>query len=310
MIEEIAYQGWKNNLRIRGAKTELVITLDVGPRIIRYAFHDGPNVFTEFHEHLGGAGEKEWMIRGGHRFWTAPEAPHSYDVDNRPVQWKKLGDAAVELVAPANEEFGYQKTLRVELLEGEIVRLTHRLTALGKAIEVTPWALSVMEPGGTAIVPQPQAALHPSELSQEDKTDWEGFLPDRELVLWPFTNLTDGRYAFSENFLRLSYRDGMPATKIGLKTPTGWIAYENDSLVFAKHFARDPRAAYPDRGVNLELFTNHRILEMESLAPLAPIPAGGVREHVEHWVLRQSSTSLREERPALDFFARLPKISA
>ena len=57
MIEEISYQGWKNNLRLRGAKTELVITLDVGPRIIRYAMHDGPNVFVDLPDQMGGTNE-------------------------------------------------------------------------------------------------------------------------------------------------------------------------------------------------------------------------------------------------------------
>jgi hypothetical protein len=308
MIEEIAYQGWKSNLRIRGATTELVITLDVGPRIIRYAFHDGPNVFVEFPGQMGGTGESDWKIRGGHRFWTAPEADHSYATDNVPVPWKKIGDTAVEIVSPANAEFGFQKTLRVELLEDETVRVTHRLTAAGKTpLEITPWALSVMQTGGTAIVPQPPADLHPSEFPEGRDTLPEEFLPNREFVLWPFTDLTDGRYRFSEHFLRLSYRDGLPATKIGLKVPTGWVAYENQGLVFAKHFARADDAAYPDRGVNLELFTNREILEVESLAPLGPIAPGESRVHVEHWALRKSG-SLADENAAREFFAKLPAI--
>lgn len=310
MIEEIAYQGWKKNLRLRGPKTELVLTLDVGPRIIRYGFHEGPNAFVEFPEQMGGTGESEWMIRGGHRFWTAPEADHSYDLDNKPVAWKKLGDNAVELTTPPSKPFGFQKTLRVEMLAGETVRVTHRLTAVGdRPLEVTPWALSVMNIGGTALVPQPKSDLHPSEFPEGRETLPVEFLPNREFVLWPFTDLTDGRYRFSEHFLRLSYRDGLPATKIGLKVPTGWIAYENAGLVFAKHFPREEGTPYPDCGVNLELFTNPRILEMESLAPLVPLAPGESREHVEHWVLRESAESLEDENTALDFFAQLPSLN-
>ena len=66
----------------------MIVTLEVGPRIIRYAFHDERNVFVEMPEELGRAGENEWMMRGGHRFWTAPEADHSYELDNSPVTWK------------------------------------------------------------------------------------------------------------------------------------------------------------------------------------------------------------------------------
>jgi hypothetical protein len=311
MIEEISYQGWKNNLRLRGPKTELIITLDVGPRVIRYAPHDGPNVFVELTAHLGGANEDEWMIRGGHRFWTAPEADHSYDLDNKPVSWKKLEGNAIELTQPPSKQFGFQKTMRVELLAGleEVVRVTHRLTAIGdKPLNVTPWALTVMDVGGTCVVPQPRADLHPSEFPEGRDTLPEEFLPNREFVLWPFTDLSDNRYQFSENFLRLSQRTGPPATKLGLKFDSGWIAYENKGLIFAKHVPRQDNVPYPDRGVNLELFTNNTILEMESLAPLQPLQPGKSREHIEHWVLRPATKSLADESAAREFFAALPKI--
>ena len=310
MIEEIAYHGWKNNLRIRGPKTELVITLDVGPRIIRYALHDQPNVFLEVEDQRGCMHEEEWKIRGGHRFWTAPEADHSYDPDNYPAHWKKLSDSAIEVAQASSKTFHFQKTMQIEMLADETVKIVHRLAAVGdKPLEVTPWALSVMNTGGTAIVPQPKAQPHPSEFPAGRETLPNDFLPNREFVLWPFTDLTDGRYAFSENFLRLSHKSGLPATKIGLKVASGWIAYENQGVVFAKHLTREKGAPYPDHGVNLELFTSNAILEMESLAPLVPINPGQTREHVEHWALRPSPGSLKDEKTALDFFAQLPKVS-
>jgi hypothetical protein len=309
MIQEIPYAGWKRNLRIQGPTTELVITLDVGPRIIRYGFHNDRNVFVELPEQLGGAEENEWMIRGGHRFWTAPEGVHSYSLDNTPVTWKKIGEAAAEIIQPANKEHGFQKTLRVELLEGELVRVTHLMTnSGGEPLDITPWALSVMAPGGVALLPQPALDLHPSEFPEGRNAKPEEFLPNREMVLWPFTDLTDGRYAFSENFLRVSYLPEMPATKLGLKLPTGWVAYQNDDVIFAKHFAYDPAQPYPDRGCNFEIFTNITILELESLAPLQQLAPGATHSHVEHWTLAKTKANLRGEKAAVKFFNELPKI--
>lgn len=308
MIQEIPYAGWKRNLRIQGHTTELVITLDVGPRILRYAFHDARNVFVEMPEQLGASSEKEWMIRGGHRFWTAPEAAHSYELDNVPVTWKKIGETAVEINQPTSP-FGFQKTLRVELLKDEVVRVTHSLkNTTDKPLEITPWALSVMAPGGTAHIPQPRLDFHPSEFPEGRSTKPLDFLPNRELILWPFTNITDGRYTFSEHFLQVSHHPERPATKIGLKLATGWIAYQNGDFVFAKHFAYDPTLPYPDRGANFELFTNIKILELESLAPAVPLAPGATREHIEHWVLRQTTDDLRRGKLANEFFDALPKI--
>jgi hypothetical protein len=309
MIQEIAYAGWKRNLRLQGTATELVITLDVGPRIIRYALHDGKNVFVELPKQLGQSGEKEWMIRGGHRFWTAPEADHSYELDNSPVTWNKLGDRAVEITQPESKAFGFQKTLVVEMLEGEVVRVTHRLHNLGgKALDITPWALSVMAPGGFAVIPQPRLDLHPSEFPEGRDVKPHEYLPNREFVLWPFTNLADGRYTFSQHFLRVAHAAGKPATKLGLKLAPCWIAYQNGGDVFAKHVSHIAKQPYPDCGVNFEVFTNNDILELETLAPAVPLLPGACAVHVEHWALGKAPGDLRDEETARQFFHTLPKV--
>jgi hypothetical protein len=309
MIQEIAYAGWKHNLRLQGATTELIITLDVGPRIIRYALHGGNNVFVEMPKQLGQSGEKDWMIRGGHRFWTAPEGDHSYEADNGPVAWKKLGDRAVEITQPESKAFGFQKTLIVELLENEIVRVTHQLANTGaKALDISPWALSVMAPGGIAIIPQPRLDLHPSEFPEGRDVKPHEYLPNRKLVLWPFTNLADGRFTFTEHFLRVAYAPGQPATKLGLKLRPEWIAYQNGGDVFAKHVSHVAHQPYPDRGVNFEVFTNNDILELETLAPSVPLLPGATTQHVEHWALGKASGDLNHEETAREFFRMLPKV--
>ena len=166
-----------------------------------------------------------------------------------------------------------------------------------------------MAPGGVALLPQPELDLHPSEFPEGRDTKPAEFLPNRELVLWPFTDLNDGRYAFSENFLRVTYLPELPATKLGMKLDTGWVAYQNGDVVFAKHFGYDPALPYPDRGSNFEIFTNIEILELESLAPLVPLAPNATREHVEHWTLHQTLADLRGEKAATAFFAELPKVS-
>ena len=51
------------------------------------------------------------MIRGGHRFWTAPEADHSYDLDNAARRiGSNSGDNGVEAHAgPRARNSAYQK---------------------------------------------------------------------------------------------------------------------------------------------------------------------------------------------------------
>src|SRR5437764_14309932 len=84
--EKIDYQGWTNSWRLSNGTVELVVTGDVGPRVMRYGFAGGQNFFKEFTAQLGKTGEAAWQPRGGHRVWIAPEDPvNSYAPDNDPV---------------------------------------------------------------------------------------------------------------------------------------------------------------------------------------------------------------------------------
>jgi hypothetical protein len=44
-IEKTQYRGWPNCYRITNGEVELIVTTDVGPRIIRYSFVGGQNMF-------------------------------------------------------------------------------------------------------------------------------------------------------------------------------------------------------------------------------------------------------------------------
>ena len=83
VVEKVEYRGWKNNLKLTNGDAELIVTLDVGPRVISYKLAGGTNVFKNYDEMMGKSGEADWMIRGGHRLWAAPE---DTDPDLRPRQ--------------------------------------------------------------------------------------------------------------------------------------------------------------------------------------------------------------------------------
>src|SRR2546423_1405942 len=72
-IKQFQYGGWENNLQLANEHVEIIISLDVGPRILSYKTRNGENVLKNYPEQMGTAGEAKWMIRGGHRFWIAPE---------------------------------------------------------------------------------------------------------------------------------------------------------------------------------------------------------------------------------------------
>jgi len=276
-LETVAFGGWPNCLRLANDEVELITTLDVGPRILSYRRLGGPNVLKNYDGQLGGTRENEWMIRGGHRLWIAPEDEVlSYHRDNEPVSWVRDGNGPVVITSRMASPHPLRKDLSVTLAaNGSRVDLLHAITNEGSSpITLATWALTVMAPGGTEIIPQPQLGEHPRDL-----------LPNRTIVLWPYTDLTDTRWKLGRSHFLLQQRTGGAPTKLGLAHSEGWVAYLLGDELFVKTFPLAEGAAYPDGGCNFETFTNGDMLEIESLGPLVTLQPGESTSHPETWHL-------------------------
>jgi hypothetical protein len=292
-VEVTNYRGWPNTLRVSNGTTELHITTDVGPRILSYQTENRGNIFKIFEDQCGQTNEEEWMIRGGHRFWLAPEDwILSYHVDNRPVQWKQNGSGG-ELIIESlqNDPTSIRKTLGIRLSpESSAVTIRHTATNEGSSpFRLATWGLSVMRPGGLELIPQPALGEHPRDI-----------LPNRGMVLWPYTDLADPRYTFGTSYWLLRQEEGAPPTKIGLKHDQRWIGYLSDDLLFIKKFDLLPNEDYPDGGCNFETFTNGEMIEIESLGPLKMLEPGESVTHTERWQLFPLDEQLMiDSEPAL-----------
>jgi hypothetical protein len=254
----------------------VVVTTDVGPRILAYQTEGRGNVFHIFDDQCGQSNEDEFRIRGGHRLWLAPEDwILSYHLDNRPVQYRQNGSGG-ELVLEALQidPLPIRKTLGISLAAtGSAVNIRHTATNEGGApFTLATWGLSVMRPGGIVVIPQPPIGEHPRDI-----------LPNRNVVLWPYTDLSDPRWTIGREFWLLRQDTSSPPTKIGLKHEMRWVAYLCDDLLFVKGIDYQPEETYPDFGCNFEAFTNNEFLEVESLSPLRVLAPGESVTHNERW---------------------------
>ncbi len=285
-MQVIEYRGWKNNLLLANGDAELVVTLDVGPRVIAYRLPGGFNVMKNYDEQMGKAGEAEWQIRGGHRFWLAPEdLTRTYFPDNRPVRWEQTGPHAARFIPPPEEEYGIQKELRLALADkGTRTTVTMTVTNIGQApTELAPWGPTVMAPGGVEIIPLPPKRPHPgSPKNAKSPTD---FAPNQELVLWPYFDFTDTRWAFGSRYAFLRQDVNKGPTKIGLAHRMGWVAYLNSGTLFVKRFDYREGAVYPDLGTRYQTFSNEDMLEMETVGELVTLRPVESAELVEAWEL-------------------------
>jgi hypothetical protein len=255
--EEIPHNGWQRCVRLSDGRWELVAPTQVGPRILRFAFVGGQNLFWEHPDQRGKTGGSEWRIYGGHRLWHAPEHPlRTYAPDNDPIEWEWDG-VRLRLCQTTEPFTGIQKEIEIRWHE-ESVEVVHRLTNRNLwAVELAAWALSVMTPNGKAIIPQEPFQPHPIAL-----------MPVRPLVLWAYTDMSDPRWRWGQRFIQLHQDPTCHAPqKCGVLNRQGWMAYYLQGELFLKRFECQSGATYPDFGCNCELFTNADMLELETLSP-------------------------------------------
>lgn len=293
-MERIDFNGWNDAVKLSNQDVEVVITTQVGPRVARVAFKGERNCFAEMQGQQGGCGESEWMIRGGHRFWIAPELkPRTYELDNEPVK-VDLVDDGIRTIQNPGPLSGCVKQMDVRLSQHDNrIEVCHTLTnASDTTVNVAPWALSVMAPGGMAILPMPAYIAHT-----------ERVLHNQEWSLWGYTDLSDTRWTLGQRYLFFRHDAAKGPNKLGIAHREGWVAYLLDGFLFVKHFDFDEKASYPDGGVNCEVFANQDFLEVESLGGLVDLPPGDSVEHRESWSLFRDVPSVSTEDEA-DRFVR------
>src|SRR5262249_11422256 len=161
---------------------------------------------------------------------------------------------------------------------GTAVTVTHRVTNVGKEpADLAIWALTVMAPGGTEVIPLPPKRPHPG--SPSNARSPADFAPNQQMVLWPFFDFKHPRWPFGSRYLTLRQDTKRGPTKVGLAHRLGWVGYLNHGTLFVKRFDHQDGKLYPDGGCNFETFTNEDMLEVETLGPLVKLAPGQSVEH-------------------------------
>jgi len=274
IIRKVSYKGWMNCISLSNGSIELIAVTDVGPRIIRFGFVGQPNVFHEIEDEIGTAGSDEYRMYGGHRLWHAPEnMPRTYVPDNSPVQWEETENGIV-----LRQEIEPWTNIRKEMIismsaDTNEVCVRHRLTNAGAwPVEMAPWAISMMAPGGTAYIC----------MNRQDT----GLMPSQCLALWPYTRLDDSRVIWGRKYIMIRHDASVEHPfRIGMPNPSGWVAYLNFNTLFIKRYVYHEDASYPDFGSSCEIYANRHMLELGTLGPLTMVNPGSCIDHAEDWSL-------------------------
>ena len=287
-------------IKLENDALALWVTQSVGPRIIGLALHGGANLLAEVPDKtLTCPGEGIYSLRGGHRLWYAPEDPQrTYLPDDAPVTVAHT-ERGVVVTQPVEAQTGIQKSLTISLPgRGPRVVIDHTIYNRSRQpVELAPWAITQLRPGGIAILPQATTLA-----------DEHGLLPNRHIVLWPYTPINSPHITWGDRYVFVEATMQNGALKIGFPNLVGWMGYALGDTFFVKHAAYRPEAAYFDRGSSSECYCNPHFLELETLGPRITLSPGESVTHRETWAIYAGVTVRREEAAVQELVETLAKV--
>lgn len=283
-----SYKDYGKCICISNGVIEAYVTVDLGPRIIRFGFVGGQNFMCDRRVALGGRcsqeytdffGEgKKWESFGGHRIWLSPESyPETYTPDDRAVEYEITENGAI-FKAQDDVEIGAAKTLEIKIDKDDAnMQVTMRVKNIAeREKEFSVWALSVCAENGTLVIPM--------------NTNDTDLLPNRIVSVWPYTDMSDDRIYWGKKYVTVRQdTKAEEPIKLGFDLNCGTAFYVRGNEVFCKNYeTKHPVAKYPDGGCSFETYTNEHMLEFETLSELKTVKTGEENVLVENWSIAKT----------------------
>ena len=280
-----SFKDYGKCLCVTNGVIEAYVTVDIGPRIIRFGYVGEQNIMCSNRKAFGAKDDKEftdyygegrrWENLGGHRIWLSPESyPETYYPDLEPVSYEITADGAVFTPKPETEN-GAAKSLEIKMdaddANMQVIMRVKNISSADKKFAV--WGLSVSEKGGALVIPM--------------NTNDTGLLSNRVISVWPYTDMSNDRIYWGNKYVTLRQDEKFEKPiKLGFDLNCGTVYYLLGDDIFRKSFdTNHPHGVYPDGGCSFETYTNENMIEVESLSELKTVKPGETTVHTESWSL-------------------------
>lgn len=275
-VEEKSYKNFGKCLFADNGLITVGIMVDKGPRIIYFSLKGRENVLfedvnREFTESIPNYGD--WRAYGGHRLWCAPEkSPETYYPDNGKTDYAIDGNK-ITVKAPATPFGKIFEICVVMCADKPKISINHKIHNISEEPSTfAPWSVTSLTHGGVCIVPL--------------CTRKKGYLPNRVMSLWDYSDIADPRFSMTDSEARLYQDSGAEkAFKAGFNVDDGFAAYAVNGQIFAKCFPAYREVKYPDYCCNFEVYTNRLFLECELLGEEKSYGCGETAELLEEWCI-------------------------
>ena len=259
-------------LRLTDGRLEVIVPLDIGPRIIHLSLAGKPSVIETDAQFEKGLPNGDVMrLYGGHRTWHSPEAfPRSYIADNDPLESYELYENGIKLAQRQEDWTQMKKCMELYFEEGHIRVVNSIANNNAWPVEFAVWALTICSRGGREIVPVVQRNT--------------GLQSNTGYRTWSYARLDDPRVHWGQRYIVVDCDpNDSSAFKFGFANEAGWAAYFNHGQCFVKRFDHFRGGKYPDEGCSFETYSSYWGIELESLSPLKSVQPGKTYSHEERW---------------------------
>ena len=285
-VKEIeSYKDYGRCVVISNGVIEAYVTVDLGPRIIRFGFLGGKNIMCDnrkaftpktdkvYTDYFGEG--KAWESFGGHRVWLTTESyPETYTPDDQKVEYTVAENGAIFEAADDNKN-GVKKSFEIKMDSDDAnMQINTKIKNISKEEkEFAVWCISVATDGGTLLIPM--------------NTNDTGLLHNRQISVWPYTDLSDSRLRFGKRYVTINQdTNATDPLKLGFDLNCGQVYYLVGEDVFCKKYENNhPNGNYPDNNVSFETYTDNVMIEIENLSEVKKVVPGEVNTMSEIWSL-------------------------
>ena len=109
------------------------------------------------------------------------------------------------------------------------------------------------------------------------------FLPNRAIVLWPYTSLADARLTLEDELAVVRGIAGSEGrVKIGTGRERGWIAWRDGGTLLLIRSDQEP-GTFGDMGAGTQCYSCGDFVELETIGPAVALAPGEATVHRQTW---------------------------
>lgn len=270
------YRGWNHCYQIKNKSCELIICLEAGGRILKYALHAKNVIFEnpEFNGRLlADFQAKRSLWPDGGRFDIGPETiPGKLHDQIYMGKWTAIvtGNMSVKITCPTPNDMGIEVT-REFILSSKGTKLQINQTMKNYTDSVIRrhfWNRTFCPAGGIVTLPVDKKSIQKNgyRLMNDTTVDL-----GQRLIL---------------SIRKLQFNTIQPTIKMGTDSKKGWMSYLINGLNISMFFDIDNKGDYSDTDNNTTIFySNGIVTELEPVSPTFKLQPNQTAVFKQSWIV-------------------------